>query len=103
MLLKVHPSNYRIVGFTEMPDLNQLAELAHRNDVLLYEDAGSGAIFDLSEFGLTDEPVIGDSIKAGADVVSFSGDKLLGGAQSGLIVGRREVIEKSDDIRFTAL
>jgi L-seryl-tRNA(Ser) seleniumtransferase len=94
LFLKVHPSNYRIVGFTETPDLRELAELAHRHNILLYEDAGSGAIFDLSKYGLTDEPIIADSIKAGVDVVTFSGDKLLGGAQSGLIVGRREVIEK---------
>jgi L-seryl-tRNA(Ser) seleniumtransferase len=94
MILRVHPSNYRIVGFTSAPDLAELAELAHRNDLLLYEDAGSGAMFDLSEYGLTDEPIIGDSIKAGADVVTFSGDKLLGGVQSGLIVGRGEVIKK---------
>ena len=94
MILRVHPSNYRVVGFTETPKLNELAELARQNDVLLYEDAGSGAIFDLSEYGLTDEPIIGDSIKAGADIVSFSGDKLLGGVQSGLIVGRREAVEK---------
>jgi L-seryl-tRNA(Ser) seleniumtransferase len=64
------------------------------NDVLLYEDAGSGALFDLSKYGLTDEPVISDSIKSGADIVTFSGDKLLGGAQSGLIVGRRTAIER---------
>jgi len=94
LILKVHPSNYRIVGFTHAPTLSELAELANRRSILLYEDAGSGAMFDLSEYGLTDEPVIIDSIKAGADVVTFSGDKLLGGAQSGLIVGRREVIEK---------
>ena len=94
LLLKVHPSNYRIVGFTEMPSLSELAALAHRHDILLFEDAGSGALLDLSEYGLIDEPIIADSIKAGADVVTFSGDKLLGGVQSGLIVGRREVIEK---------
>jgi L-seryl-tRNA(Ser) seleniumtransferase len=94
LILKVHPSNYRIVGFTAAPSLSELAELAHRHNILLYEDAGSGAMFDLSEYGLTDEPVITDSIKAGADVVTFSGDKLLGGVQSGLIVGRREVLEK---------
>ena len=94
LFLKVHPSNYRIVGFTAMPDLKELAELAHRKNLLLYEDAGSGALFDLSKFGLTDEPVIADSIKNGADIVSFSGDKLLGGAQAGLIVGKREIIEK---------
>ncbi len=94
LILKVHPSNYRIVGFTAAPTLSELAELAHRHNILLYEDAGSGAMFDLSEYGLTDEPVIIDSIKAGADVVTFSGDKLLGGVQSGLIVGRREPLER---------
>jgi len=94
LILKVHPSNYRIVGFTAAPSLSELSELAHRHNILLYEDAGSGAMFDLSEYGLTDEPIIGDSIKAGADVVTFSGDKLLGGVQSGLIVGRRETLEK---------
>ncbi len=94
LILRVHPSNYRIVGFTAAPALSELAELARGKDILLYEDAGSGAMFDLSRYGLTDEPVINDSIQAGADVVTFSGDKLLGGVQSGLIVGRREVIEK---------
>jgi L-seryl-tRNA(Ser) seleniumtransferase len=94
LILRVHPSNYRIVGFTAAPALAELADLAHQNNLLLYEDAGSGAIFDLSEYGLVDEPVIGQSIVAGADVVTFSGDKLLGATQAGLIVGRREVIEK---------
>ncbi len=94
LLVKVHPSNYRIVGFTSVPTVAELAELAHQNDILLFEDAGSGAIFDLSEYGLTEEPVIGKSITDGADVVTFSGDKLLGSAQSGLIVGKKEVIEK---------
>ena len=94
LLLKVHPSNYRIVGFTAAPDLSELANLAHRNNLLLYEDAGSGVMFDLSKYGLTDEPVISQSIAAGADMVTFSGDKLLGGVQSGLIVGRREVVEQ---------
>ena len=94
LFLKVHPSNYRIVGFTAAPALSELAHLAHRNEILLYEDAGSGAMFDLAEYGLTDEPVISQSIVAGADLVTFSGDKLLGGVQSGLIVGRRETVEK---------
>ncbi|MGC2236761.1 MAG: L-seryl-tRNA(Sec) selenium transferase [Pyrinomonadaceae bacterium] len=93
LILKVHPSNYRIVGFTAAPTIAELADLAHRNEILLYEDAGSGAMLDLSEHGLTDEPIINQSIVAGADVVTFSGDKLLGGVQSGLIVGRRDVIE----------
>ncbi|HEY8563150.1 MAG TPA: L-seryl-tRNA(Sec) selenium transferase [Pyrinomonadaceae bacterium] len=94
MLLKVHPSNYRIIGFTAAPTVAELAELAHRKGILLYEDAGSGALFDLGEYGLRDEPVIGRSIAAGADLVSFSGDKLLGAAQSGLIVGRRDAVER---------
>lgn len=94
LIVKVHPSNYRIIGFTATPNVSELAGLASRNKILLYEDAGSGAILDLSRYGLTDEPIISQSIAAGADVVTFSGDKLLGGVQSGLIVGRREVVEK---------
>ncbi len=92
LLVKVHPSNYRIIGFTATPNVTELAEVAHRNDVLLYEDAGSGALFDMSRYGLRDEPVINQSVVSGADIVTFSGDKLLGGIQAGLIVGRGEVI-----------
>lgn len=94
MLVKVHPSNYRIVGFTAAPRVAELAELAGQNDIIFYEDAGSGAIYDLSKYGLKDEPVITKSIKAGTDIVTFSGDKLLGGVQAGLIVGKRKVIKK---------
>ncbi len=94
VLMRVHPSNYRIVGFTAMPELAELAELARENNVLLYEDAGSGALVDLSKYGLTDEPVIAESIRAGADVVTFSGDKLLGGVQAGIVIGKSEAIEK---------
>ena len=94
MILRVHPSNYKIVGFTAMPTVAELSALAKKHKILLYEDIGSGALFDLSEFGLADEPVVSRSIEAGADVVSFSGDKLLGGPQSGIIVGRLDLIEK---------
>jgi len=94
LLLRVHPSNYKITGFTEKPAIPELAELAHQKGILLYEDAGSGAIFDMSEYGLGDEPVISRSIASGADIVTFSGDKLLGGPQSGLIAGRRDLIEQ---------
>lgn len=94
MILRVHPSNYRIVGFTESPSLSDLADLARQNDLILYEDSGSGALVDLSAYGMSDEPVIGDSIKAGVDLVSFSGDKLLGAAQAGIVVGRRDLIER---------
>lgn len=94
LILKVHPSNYRIIGFTSTPTVGELAEIARKNNIPLYEDAGSGALINLAKFGLKDEPVVSDSIKAGADVVTFSGDKLLGGVQAGLIAGKREIIEK---------
>lgn len=91
-ILRVHPSNFRITGFTETPAIGDLADLAHKHDLLLFEDAGSGALVDLSNYGL-DEPVIAESIKAGVDIVSFSGDKLMGGSQAGIVVGRKALIE----------
>ncbi|MGQ0540900.1 MAG: L-seryl-tRNA(Sec) selenium transferase [Blastocatellia bacterium] len=94
MILRVHPSNYRIVGFTETPKLSDLAKLAHGKGVLLYEDAGSGALIDLTAYGLSDEPLISQSIADGADLVSFSGDKLLGGSQAGIIAGRSELVAR---------
>jgi L-seryl-tRNA(Ser) seleniumtransferase len=94
LVMRVHTSNYRIVGFTKTPAVNELAELAHATGLLLYEDAGSGALIDLNEFGIEGEPVIRQSIEAGVDVVSFSGDKLLGGPQAGLVVGRAQLIER---------
>jgi L-seryl-tRNA(Ser) seleniumtransferase len=94
LFMKVHPSNYRIIGFTASPTLSELASLAHASGLLLYEDAGSGALTDLSAFGLGDEPIVSESVSAGADVVSFSGDKLLGGTQAGLIVGRSEIVDR---------
>jgi len=94
LIMRVHPSNYRIVGFSASPALSDLALLAHESNLPLYEDAGSGVLNDLSAYGLSEEPIISDSIAAGADVVSFSGDKLLGAAQAGLIVGRREIVDR---------
>lgn len=94
LIMRVHPSNYRVVGFTATPKLEELVSLAHEHHLPIYEDAGSGVVNDLAEYGLADEPLIRDSIDAGIDVVSFSGDKLLGAAQSGLLVGKRAVIER---------
>jgi L-seryl-tRNA(Ser) seleniumtransferase len=94
LIMRVHTSNYRIVGFTKTPTLNELASLAHDSGLLLYEDAGSGALIDFTPFGITGEPLIRESFAAGVDVISFSGDKLLGGPQAGLLVGRAEVIER---------
>lgn len=94
LIMRVHQSNYRIVGFTTAPALVELAGIAHAGGLPLYEDAGSGALVDLGPYGLGDEPAICQSISAGADVVSFSGDKLLGAVQAGLIVGRQEIIDR---------
>jgi L-seryl-tRNA(Ser) seleniumtransferase len=94
LLLRVHPSNFRIVGFTERPAIGDLASLARKHGVLLMEDLGSGCLTDLASFGLPDESVVSESLKAGADVVTFSGDKLLGGPQAGMILGKQEPLQK---------
>ena len=94
MILKVHPSNFRISGFTKTPSTADLAGLAKKHSLVFYEDAGSGALIDLSEAGIKGEPVIRDVIASGADLVSFSGDKLLGGPQAGIIAGRAEIVDR---------
>jgi L-seryl-tRNA(Ser) seleniumtransferase len=94
VLLRVHPSNFRMVGFTERPGLEELAELAGKHNLILMEDLGSGCLVDLSTCGIRDEVPAGSSLKAGADVVTFSGDKLLGGPQAGILVGKREPLER---------
>jgi L-seryl-tRNA(Ser) seleniumtransferase len=93
LLLRVHRSNFRIVGFTARPSLPELVELGRRSGVPVYEDLGSGCLADLSPFGVS-EPVVSASTKAGADIVSFSGDKLLGGPQAGIIAGHGELIAR---------
>jgi L-seryl-tRNA(Ser) seleniumtransferase len=92
VLLKSHTSNYKIVGFTSSPARQDIAKLAAKNDVIFIEDLGSGVLIDLSPFGLNDEPVVADILKTGVDLVMFSGDKLLGGPQAGIIAGRRDII-----------
>ncbi len=93
-ILKVHPSNYAIVGFVESVLIKTLAELAHQCGLIAIDDLGSGCFYDLSPFGLPHEPRVQDSIKHGADLVLFSGDKLLGGPQAGVILGRKRLIEQ---------
>jgi L-seryl-tRNA(Ser) seleniumtransferase len=93
LLMTVHPSNFRIIGFAGRPALAELVELGRRVRLPVYEDLGSGCLVDLAPFGLK-EPLAQESLAAGADVITFSGDKLLGGPQAGLIAGRREFLER---------
>ncbi|HEU0173119.1 MAG TPA: L-seryl-tRNA(Sec) selenium transferase [Blastocatellia bacterium] len=94
VILRAHPSNYRVIGFTEKPALEDLAGLARERDLPLFEDLGSGCLVDLTPIGVRDEPTIAHSIRAGCSVVSFSGDKLLGGPQAGIILGEAEAIKR---------
>lgn len=94
MILKVHPSNFRIIGFHSAPEKKELAGLSKEADLLFAEDLGSGVLIDCRGFGLEGEPTVRQCIEAGVDLVAFSGDKLLGGPQSGCIVGRRQLVEK---------
>ncbi len=91
-MLVVHSSTSAMVGFTEQPELSALAELAHAHDLLLVYDLGSGALLDTAAFGLAHEPTVQEALDAGCDLVTFSGDKLLGGPQAGLIAGRADLV-----------
>lgn len=94
VLLKVHTSNFRVVGFSDSVTTRELADLAHARGVAFVEDLGSGFVVDLAQFGINNEPTVQEVVAAGADVVCFSGDKLLGGPQAGIIVGKKEMIAK---------
>jgi len=90
--MRVHASNFKQIGFTVQPDLEGLAKLAHKNNLLAVDDLGSGALLDTAKYGLDHEPTVQESLKAGFDLVAFSGDKLLGGPQAGIIAGKTEAI-----------
>ncbi len=92
-ILRVHQSNYRIIGFTSQPTLSELVELGKEHGTPIIDDLGSGAFVDLTQYGLPEEPLVSDSIKTGADIVCFSGDKLLSGPQAGIILGKKKYIE----------
>lgn len=94
LLLKVHPSNYKVVGFASTPAMEELTELGSQHGIPTMEDLGSGSLIDLTRYGLPYEPVVRERINAGVDVVTFSGDKLLAGPQAGIIVGRLDAVEK---------
>lgn len=94
LLLRVHTSNYRMIGFTAEVPLDQLAELGRKHGLPVVDDLGSGALVDLSAFGLPKEPMVQESVRSGADIICFSGDKMLGGPQGGIIIGKRKYIEQ---------
>ncbi|MEG1501854.1 MAG: L-seryl-tRNA(Sec) selenium transferase [Synergistaceae bacterium] len=93
LLLKIHPSNYKITGFSSSVPREELATLAHNNNVIFMEDLGSGMLVDLSSVCLSDDPTVSESLMSGVDLVTFSGDKLLGGPQIGVLVGKKEIID----------
>ena len=94
LLLKSHTSNYKIIGFTHRPTLDEFVKLGKRHNVITVEDLGSGLFVDLTRFGLPYEPTVGDAVKSGLDLITFSGDKLLGGPQCGVILGKEDLIKK---------
>lgn len=94
LVLRAHRSNFKIVGFTEEPEIKEIVDVAHQSNVPVVDDLGSGALLDTAKYGLAHEPTVQESLAAGVDLVCFSGDKLLGGPQAGIIIGKKELIDK---------
>jgi len=94
MFMRAHRSNFQIIGFTSEPELKEIADVAHQAGIVLMDDLGSGSLLDTSRYGLGHEPMVQESLAAGADLVCFSGDKLLGGPQAGIIIGRADLVAK---------
>lgn len=94
LVMRAHRSNFKIVGFTEEPDFKDIVDVAHTAGVPVVDDLGSGAIYDTAKYGFSHEPTVQESMQAGADVILFSGDKLLGGPQAGIIIGKKDLLDK---------
>lgn len=94
LVMRAHRSNFKIIGFTEEPELKDIVTVAHKADVPVVDDLGSGALYDTAKFGFSHEPTVQESMQAGADLILFSGDKLLGGPQAGIIIGKRELLDR---------
>jgi len=94
LVMRAHRSNFKLVGFTEEPELKEIVDLAHKANVIVVDDLGSGALIDTAKYGIAHEPTVQESLAAGVDLVCFSGDKLLGGPQAGIIVGKKALIDR---------
>lgn len=94
LVMRAHRSNFKIVGFTEEPELEEIVDVAHKANVIVVDDLGSGALMDTAKYGLAHEPTVQESLAAGVDIVCFSGDKLLGGPQAGIIIGKKDLIDR---------
>jgi L-seryl-tRNA(Ser) seleniumtransferase len=94
LVMRAHRSNFKIVGFTEEPELKDIVDASHKADVIVVDDLGSGALIDTAKYGLVHEPTVQESLAGGADIVCFSGDKLLGGPQAGIIIGKKSLIDR---------